>query len=305
MRQRDSLPYEADGMVIKVSVFDLQKKLGVVGNAPRWAIAYKFPAREVTTYLHKIGVNVGRTGVLAPYATLESVSISGVMVSQASLHNFEDITRKDIREGDTVIVKRAGDVIPQVVRPVLEQRQPESAPYRSPDCCPSCGELVVKQGEEVDVYCINTSCPAQLVCRVKHFVSRGAMDIKGFGGKVAEQLVQAGLIHNMGDIYTLKREQLINLEGFGERKVDKLLSVIEQSRKQPLERLVIALGIKGVGKTVAKALMGHYPSLMVLAAATVEDMQSIEGVGLSVAESVVDWFGSPQGVNEMEAIENF
>lgn len=300
MEGRDDLPYEADGVVVKVDDFGLQQSLGVVGNAPRWAIAYKFPAREATTHLHKIGVNVGRTGVLTPYAMLEPVNIGGVVVRQASLHNFEDMARKDIREGDIVVVKRAGDVIPQVVRPILERRPHDSSPYQLPDRCPSCGEPVVRPEEEVAIYCVNAACPAQLVRRVEYFVSRGAMDIEGFGVKIAEQLIQAELIHDVSDIYTLhqKRDQLLSLEGFAEKKVDSLLDAIDQRKDQPLARVVAALGIHGVGGVVAKTLVAHYPSLTALAAATAEDLQSIEGVGPHIAQSLVDWFSRPrhQGV---------
>ncbi len=296
MEGRDNLPYEADGVVVKVDDCGLQQTLGVVGNAPRWAIAYKFPAREATTCLREIGVNVGRTGVLTPYAMLEPVNIGGVVVRQASLHNFEDMGRKDIREGDIVVVKRAGDVIPQVVRPILERRPPDSSPYHVPDRCPSCGEPVVRPEKEVAIYCGNPACPAQLVRRVEYFVSRGAMDIEGFGVKIAEQLIQAELIHDVSDIYTLhqKREQLLSLEGFAEKKVDSLLAAIKQSKDQPLARVVAALGIHGVGGVVAKTLVAHYPSLTALAAATAEDLQSIEGVGPHIAQSVVDWFRRPR-----------
>ena len=296
MEGRDNLPYEADGVVVKVDDFGLQQSLGVVGNAPRWAIAYKFPAREATTLLREIGVNVGRTGVLTPYAMLDPVNIGGVVVSGSSLHNFEDMGRKDIREGDTVVVKRAGDVIPQVVRPILERRPPTSSPYHLPDRCPSCGEPVVRPEGEVAIYCVNAACPAQLVRRVEYFVSRGAMDIEGFGVKIAEQLIQAGLIHDVSDIYALhrKRDQLLSLEGFAEKKVDSLLAAIDQSNDQPLARVVAALGIHGVGDVVAKTLVADYPSLTDLAAATAEDLQSIEGVGPHIAQSVVDWFSRPR-----------
>jgi DNA ligase (NAD+) len=296
MARRDSLPYEADGVVVKVDDFALQRLLGVVGNAPRWAIAYKFPAREATTQLLEIGVNVGRTGVLTPYAVLEPVNVGGVRVRQASLHNFEDMTRKDIREGDTVVVKRAGDVIPQVVKPILDLRPPDSRPYQLPDRCPSCGEPVVKSEEEVAVYCVNVACPAQLVRRVEYFVSRGAMDIEGFGIKIAEQLIQAGLIHDVGDIYSLHqaRDQLLALEGFAEKKADNLLAAIEASKSQPLERVMTALGIQGVGSVVAQTLVSAFPSMDALAGATVEELETIEGIGPHIAQSVVDWFSRPR-----------
>ncbi|MGQ9502927.1 MAG: NAD-dependent DNA ligase LigA [Anaerolineae bacterium] len=294
--RRDHLPYEADGVVIKVDSLALQQRLGIVGNAPRWAIAYKFPPREATTRVLSIEVNVGRTGVLTPYAVLEPVNVGGVTVRQATLHNFEDLTRKDIRVGDAVIVVRAGDVIPQVVKPILERRPPDSQPYAMPTRCPSCGEPVVKPEGEVAVYCVNAACPAQLVRRVEHFVSRGAMDIVGFGERIAEQLIEAGLISDVSDIYSLKdkRERLLQLEGFGEKKVDNLLKAIEASKQQPLERLVTALGISGVGSIVARTLVEHFPSLDALAAATEEELQQVEGIGPEIARSVVDWFARPR-----------
>ena len=268
----------------------------MVGNAPRWAIAYKFPAREATTRLLSIEVNVGRTGVLTPYAVLEPVTLGGVTVRQATLHNFEDLLRKDIRPGDTVIVKRAGDVIPQVVKPVLERRSSDSKPYELPARCPSCGEVVVKSEGEVAVCCVNAACPAQLVRRVEYFVSRGAMDIVGFGIRVAEQLIEAGFISDVADIYSLKdkREQMLNLEGFAAKKVDNLLNAVEASKQQPLERLVTALGIEGVGSVVARTLVSRFPSLEALSTATAEDLQTVEGIGPQIAQSVVDWFDRPR-----------
>jgi DNA ligase (NAD+) len=295
MERRDTLPYEADGVVVKVDDFALQDQLGVVGNAPRWAIAYKFPAREATTKLLKIDVNVGRTGVLTPYAVLDPVNVGGVTVRQASLHNVEDLERKGIREGDTVVIKRAGDVIPQVVKPILDLRPPDSKPYQFPEYCPSCGEPVVKPEDEVAVYCVNAACPAQLVRRVEYFISRGAMDIEGFGIKIGEQLIQEGLIRDVGDIYSLHehRDRLLALERFAEKKVDNLLAAIEASKDQPLERVVTALGIQGVGGVVARTLVKAFPSMDALAATGVEDLETVEGIGPHIAQSVVDWFSRP------------
>jgi DNA ligase (NAD+) len=304
MERRDNLPYEADGVVVKVDDFATQELLGVVGNAPRWAIAYKFPAREATTQLLKIEVNVGRTGVLTPYAVLEPVNVGGVVVRQATLHNFEDLARKDIRAGDTVVIKRAGDVIPQVVKPILDLRPPDSQPYQLPERCPSCSEAVVKPEDEVAVYCVNAACPAQLVRRVEYFVSRGAMDIEGFGIKIAEQLIQEGLIQDVGDIYSLyqSRQKLLALEGFAEKKVDNLLTAIEASKSQPLERVVTALGIQGVGGVVARALVAAFPSMQALAGASPEELESIEGIGPRIAHSVVDWFSRPRHQEVIEKL---
>jgi DNA ligase (NAD+) len=304
MERRETLPYEADGVVVKVNDFALQDLLGVVGNAPRWAIAYKFPAREATTKLLKIDVNVGRTGVLTPYAVLEPVLVGGVTVRQASLHNIEDLERKDIREGDTVVIKRAGDVIPQVVKPILDLRPPDSKPYRLPERCPSCGEPAVKPEDEVAVYCVNAACPAQLVRRVEYFISRGAMDIEGFGFKIGQQLIQEGLIQDVGDIYALPehRDRLLALEGFAGKKVDNLLAAVEASKDQPLERVVTALGIQGVGGVVARTLVKAFPSMKKLEDAGVEVLESVEGVGPHIAQSVYYWFKRPRNKQVIEKL---
>ena len=221
MDQRDRLNYEADGVVIKVNDLALQARLGIVGNAPRWAIAYKFPSREATTRLLEIRVNVGRTGVLTPYAVLEPVRLGGVTIRQASLHNFEDLERKDIRPGDSVVIQRAGDVIPQVVRPVVDLRDGSETPFPPPTVCPVCGEPVEREEGAVGLYCVNAACPAQVVRRVEHWVSRGAMDIEGMGSRVAALLVDVDLVGDFADLYHLTREQLEALEGFGEKTRDQ------------------------------------------------------------------------------------
>jgi len=293
MARRDELPYEADGAVVKINRFNLQKRLGIVGNAPRWAIAYKFPAREVTTRLLAIKVNVGRTGQITPYAELEPVVIGGVTVRNTSLHNFEDIARKDLREGDTVVVKRAGDVIPQVVKPILEKRPPDARPYRPPTTCPVCGEPLFFPQDEVAVFCINANCRAQLVRRVEYFVSRNAMDIEGFGIKNAELFVEKGFIEDIADVYYLERDKLLALEGFKEKKVDNLLRSIEASKSRPADRVLTALGIRFVGSEVAKLLTDHFGSIDAIAAAAPEELEAVEGVGPRIAASVVDWFRRP------------
>jgi DNA ligase (NAD+) len=293
MTRRETLPYEADGAVVKINDFALQGHLGVVGNAPRWAIAYKFPAQERTTVLRAIETNVGRTGQITPYAVLEAVNIGGVTVREATLHNFEDIARKDLRVGDTVVVKRAGDVIPQVIRSILEKRPPDSKPYQPPTKCPVCGEPLSFPEEEVAAFCINAACPAQLVRQVEYFASRGAMDIEGLGIKVAELLVKLGFVKDVGDIYFLERDKLLALEGFKEKRVDNLLNGIEASKDQPFSRVLTALGIRYVGSTVAELLTKHFPSLEALSAATAEALETVEGVGPRIAESVVEWFRRP------------
>ena len=230
--RRNDIPFEVDGMVIKINDLNLANSLGFVGKDPRGAIAYKFPAQEVTTRLLDIGVNVGRTGVLTPYAVLDPVDIGGVMVKQATLHNFDYIAEKDIRIGDRVRVKRAGEVIPYIIGPIAELRSGTENPYQPPENCPTCGEPVENLPGEVAWYCVNASCPAQLIRNLEHFVSRGAMDIVGLGIKIVEQLVDAGLVQDVADIYTLKRSELLGLEGFAEKKADNLLASIDTSRSQ-------------------------------------------------------------------------
>ncbi len=300
MKRRETLPYDADGAVIKINSFALQEHLGVVGNAPRWAIAYKFPAREATTKLLKIEGNVGRTGQITPYAVLEPVNIGGVIVRQASLHNYDDLAKKDIREGDTVVVKRAGDVIPQVVKPILGLRPPGGRPPQPPAQCPVCGEPATRLGDDVALFCINPSCPAQLVRQVEYFVSRGAMDIDGFGIKIGEQLVQQGLLKDIADIYFITREQLMEMEGFADKKVDNLLQAIEAGKQQPFARFLTALGIRHVGSVVAKLVVNAFPAIDVLSGASQEELEAIEGVGPRIAESLVAWFSRPANQSLIE-----
>lgn len=293
MDRRNSLPYDADGAVVKINRFALQNHLGVVGNAPRWAIAYKFPAREATTKILDIKGNVGRTGQITPYAVLEPVNIGGVIVRTASLHNYDDLTRKDIRVGDTAVVKRAGDVIPQVVKPILELRPANSQPPQPPAVCPVCGQPTARLGDDVALFCINGSCPAQLVRQVEYFVSRGAMDIEGFGIKIGNQLVSEGLLHDIADIYLLTREQLLQLDGFAEKKVDNLLAAISASKQQPFARFLTALGIRYVGSTVARLVVAAFPSVELLEQATPEQLEAVDGIGPRIAESIGQWFSRP------------
>jgi DNA ligase (NAD+) len=292
MGKRDVLPYEADGMVVKVDDFAAQEALGTISHEPRWAIALKFPARETTTRLKEIRVNVGRTGVLVPCAILEPVVIGGVTVSQATLHNEEDIHRKDIRIGDVVVLKRAGDVIPQVVKPVEDLRTGVEREFHMPDKCPACGEPVVKSPEEVAYYCVNASCPARLVQSIAHFASRGSMDIEGLGDRQAQLFVDLGLFRDVADVYYLKAEHLLGREGYAEKRVSNLLAAIEASKKQPVARLINALGIRHVGTTVAEALARRYSSIDALAAATAEELQTIEGLGPRIAASVTEFFAN-------------
>ena len=288
--RRKTLDYEIDGVVIKVNNLELAESLGVVGKAPRGAIAYKFPAQVVTTELEEIRVNVGRTGVLTPYAVLEAVEIGGVTVRQATLHNFDFISDKDIRVGDRVMVKRAGEVIPYVMGPVLDLRTGAEMVYSPPQICPVCREPVEHIEGEVAWYCVNASCEAQLIRNIEHFVSRPAMDIVGMGIKIVEQLAQEGLIRNFSDLYKLEKADLLELEGFGEKKAENLLEAIEQSKTQSLSRLITALGIRGVGEVVGGILAARFGSLDSLKIAAYEDLDKIAGIGPNIAQAILDWF---------------
>jgi DNA ligase (NAD+) len=288
--RRDELPYEADGAVIKLDDLDLADDLGVVGKDPRGAIAFKFAAQVVSTKLLDIGVNVGRTGVITPYAILEPVEVSGVTVKQATLHNFDYVAEKDIRVGDRVMIKRAGEVIPYVIGPVVDVRTGEEEVYTEPDRCPSCGEPVKRVPGEVALYCMNSSCPAQRVRHLEHYASRGAMDVEGLGIRVAEQLVENGLVQDVGDIYHLTAEQLLELEGFAEKRAENLLRAIDSTRRRSLARLVNGLGIRGVGETVAADLAQRFSDLGALSAASLESLQKIPGIGPNIAEAIHEWF---------------
>lgn len=300
--KRESWNYEADGMVVKVNSFDQQERLGVVGRAPRWAIAYKFPAEEGITQVLDIRVNVGRTGTLNPYAVLEPVQVGGVTISTATLHNFDDLQRKDIRVGDTVVIKRAGDVIPQVVEPVKELRTGEEKVFEVPKRCPACGEPVERSPDEVAVYCVNPSCPAQLVRNVEYFASQAAMDIDGFGSRQAEKFVELGLIKDLADLYYLEEEDLLSLEGYAEKSVENLLASIERSKEQPLWRLITGLGIKHVGNTVAQLLTSHYASLDDLMAASQAELEDIEGLGPHTAGGIVRYFSQERNRKLIEKL---
>jgi len=288
IERREMVPYEVDGLVIKVDELAIQESMGVVGRAPRGAVAFKFPGREATTRLLDIGVNVGRTGALVPYAVLDPVNVGGVTIQRATLHNFEDLVRKDIRIGDRVIVRRAGDVIPYVVGPVVEARTGDEQVFQAPQVCPSCGEPLVSRDEEVAVYCVNVDCPEQRVQRVSHFVA--VMDVEGMGERTVSLLIDRGLIHNAADLYTLEREELLELEGFAETSTDNLLAAVDATKDRPLAQVIAALGIHGVGGVVAQILARHYPSVHRLADASAQDLESIEGIGPHTAQAVVTWF---------------
>ena len=293
--EKDKLPFEVDGLVIKINELALHDELGFAGKDPRWAVAYKYPAAEAITRLLDIVVEVGRTGVLTPRAVLEPVYLAGATISSATLHNADYVEEKDIRVGDMVVVRRAGEVIPQVVGPVTELRTGQEKVWRMPERCPSCGEPVVRYPGEVAYYCENTACPAQLVRRVEFFVSRPAMDIEGFGPKQAKLFYEKGFIKEIADIYALKerREELLALEGFGEKKVSNLLKAIEASKQQPATRLLTGLGIRFVGSITAELLLTHFRSIDALARASEEALSALEGVGPRIAESVRAWFSHP------------
>lgn len=302
VERRDQLPFEADGVVIKINDLGLGENLGVVGKDPRGAIAFKFPAREVTTTLMGIGVNVGRTGVLTPYAILEPVEIGGVIVRQATLHNFDYIADKDIRIGDRVAVKRAGDVIPYVIGPLTTARTGQEREFIPPEVCPACEQPVEHLEGEVAWYCVNSACPAQLIRNLEHFVSRGAMDIVGLGIRIVEQLVDSGFIKDVADLYSLKHEDLLGLEGFAEKKADNLLQSIELSKNQSLPRLVNALGIRGVGEVGAGDLARTFSDLDMLSDASYDELQTVEGIGPNIAQAIVDWFDRPANKAVLEKL---
>jgi DNA ligase (NAD+) len=288
--RRDEINFEIDGLVVKIDDLDLANDLGFVGKDPRGAIALKFPAREEITRMNDIGVNVGRTGVLTPYAILEPVEIGGVVVKQATLHNFDYILEKDIRIGDRVLVKRAGDVIPYIIGPILETRLGTEKVFSPPEKCPVCGQETEKMPGEVAWFCVNSACPAQLVRNIEYFVSRGAMDIVGMGIKIVEQLVEAKVVNDVADLYALKVEDLLPLEGFARKKAENLIESIQNSRLRPLPRIMIALGIRGVGEVMANELAQYFHDLDELSQASVEKLMSIEGIGPNIAQQIVNWF---------------
>ena len=295
MARRDQLDYEADGIVVKVDSFAQQQELGVVGRDPRWAIAYKFPARETTSRLVDIVVNVGRTGVITPNAVIEPVNIGGVTVRNASLHNADYIAERDIRIGDYVTVKRAGDVIPYIIGPIVDRRDGSERAWTMPERCPACGTPLERPEGEVAYRCPNFGiCPAQLVRRLEHFVSRGAMDIAGIGEKQAQLFVERGLVKDVADLYTLTAESFAGMEGFAEKKIANVLGAIADSKERPLARLITGLGIRFVGEVAAQALASAFGSLDALMDAPPEQVQAIGGLGPAVAASVAQFFGMPQ-----------
>lgn len=287
---RHELPYETDGVVLKVNEEKYYEELGSTSKFPRWAIAYKFEAEQATTVLESITLQVGRLGKITPVAELKPVLLAGTTVKRASLHNEDEIQRKDIREGDTVMVEKAGEIIPQVVSVVNPDAPDRNAPFSMPSDCPACGEELVKLEGEVAWRCINPQCPPQVRERVTHFASRDAMDIEGLGEAVVELLIDEGLIKTYADLYSLKKEDIVPLERMGEKSAQNLIEAIEKSKEQSLDRLIYALGIRFVGKTVAKDLASHFQSLDALVDAEIETMTEINSIGPKIAESVEAFF---------------
>ncbi len=301
--KRKGLDYEIDGVVIKIDDLDVMANLGVVGKDPRGAVAYKFAEDQVTTRLVDIGLNVGRTGVLTPYAVLQPVKVGGVIVKQATLHNLDFVRDKDIRVGDHVLIKRAGEVIPYVIGSLELERDGSEVPYDPPDKCPSCGTAVHRFTNEVAIYCANIACPAQIVRNLEHFVSRSTLEIDGFGKGLAKQLVEAGLVKDVADIFSLDKTSLLELEGFAHKKVSSLLNAIAESKKKPLSRLVEALGVRGVGSVASASLASAFGSLDALGEATTEELQEIEGLGPNIANAVVEWFDEPTNRRVLDKLQ--
>jgi DNA ligase (NAD+) len=302
-RQRHQVDYQIDGIVIKVDRYDQRAALGATSRAPRWAIAYKFPPEEKTARILRIAVNTGRTGRVTPYAELEPVHVGGVTVSSATLHNENEIRRKDVREGDTVIVRRAGDVIPEVVGPVLDKRPAGSQPWPFPSQCPACGAALVRKEHETDWRCPNkSSCPAQGARWLCHFGSPDAMDIEHLGEQTVALLLERGWVADPSDLYRLDGQRLAALPGFGERSAQNLLDAIAASRQRPLARLLVGLSIHRVGTHVAQLLARRFPSIDALTAASLDQLQSIEGVGPEIAGAVHEWFRAKESLELVERL---
>jgi DNA ligase (NAD+) len=303
-KEREKLDYEIDGVVIKVNSLAKQKELGETSKNPRWAISYKFAAKQSTTKLNDISIQVGRTGTLTPVAILEPVEVGGVTVSRATLHNFDELKRKDIKIGDWVLVERSGDVIPQVVKSISEKRTGREKSKAVPKKCPACGTNVVHEEREVAVRCPNKLCPARLKWRVKYYASRDAMDIDHLGGSTIDKLIGDGFIVNIADLYFLKKEQILKLKGFKEKSAQNLLDSIEKSKKQDLSRLIYGLGIRHVGKYAAQLLASKYNSLDKLSKTSIEELEEIDGLGDKSAEAIVTFFSTEENSKLIEKLKN-
>jgi DNA ligase (NAD+) len=303
-KQREKLDYEIDGAVIKVNSIGKQKELGETSKNPRWAISYKFAAKQSTTRLNDISIQVGRTGALTPVAILEPVEVGGVTVSRATLHNFDELKRKDIKIGDWVLVERSGDVIPQVIKSITEKRTGTEKRKIIPKKCPICGTEVFREEGEVAVRCPNKLCPARLKWRVKYYASRDAMDIDHLGGSTIDKLIDEGLIDNIADLYFLKKEDILILEGFKEKSAQNLLDSIENSKKQDLSRLIYGLGIRHVGKYAAQLLASKYNSIDELAKASEEELKEIDGLGDKSAEAIATFFATDENIKLIDRLKD-
>lgn len=302
--RRNQLDFEIDGVVIKVNDLRVARELGIVGKDPRGAIAYKFPAQESTTRLLEAVVSVGRTGRIIPNARLEPVFIGGVTVSNATLHNYDIVQALDIRVGDVVTVRRMGDVIPNVAGPIINLRDGSEIPIEPPTHCPFCGTAIIRPEGAVDYFCPNVYCPERVYRQVEFFVSRAALDIEGMGGQTVKTLIDKGLIRDEADIFSLTAEQLLELDGFAEKKVNNLLASIDAAKSRPLARVITALGVDGVGSTVAVALANHFGSLEALANAAVEELQETTNVGAILAQGIYTWFCDPYHLGVLEKLKN-
>lgn len=300
--RRHDLPYDMDGIVVKVNATAQQMELGAVSRSPRWAIAFKYPATQATTVIHDIQVQVGRTGALTPVAIMEPVEVSGVMVSRATLHNEDEIRRKDVRIGDRVVIQRAGEVIPEVVQVIVDARDGDEVVFEMPRQCPVCGADVERPEGEAVARCVGIACPAQVKERIRHFASRGAMDIEGLGPAQIEQLVTRGLVHDPADLYLLTKEQILTLDRLAEKSAQNLLDAIQGSRERPLPRLIFALGIRHVGEHVARLLAEHLHSLDAIRAASEEELAAVPGVGPQIAASVARFFRQDETAVALEKL---
>jgi DNA ligase (NAD+) len=301
--RRHDAAYQIDGVVVKVDDLGQQRRLGSTSSAPRWAIAYKYPPEERETRLNAIEVNVGRTGRVTPFAVLEPVLIAGSTISMATLHNEDQLRLKDVRPGDTVIARKAGDVIPEVVGPVLAKRPKavaEAGPWVFPTECPFCGSDFQRLEGEAQTFCLNVDCPARIYGSVEHYASRGAMDIEGLGEKTTRLLIDAALVHTVADLYRLTEEQVIGLEGFGQLSTDNLLAAIAASKTQPVERLIVGLNIRHVGPTVARLIARHFGGLTAIRAASAEEVAAVGGVGTVIAEALRGWLDEPRNAEVLD-----
>lgn len=303
---RHELPYETDGVVVKVNSLQQQEELGYTAKSPRWAMAYKFKAEQVSTVLRQITYQVGRTGAITPVANLEPVELAGTIVKRASLHNADQIEKLDIREGDTVFVEKGGEIIPKIIGVDFTQRDPGSSPTEYITECPECGTTLVRNEGEAQHYCPNTEgCPPQIIGRIQHFISRKAMDIEGLGGETVALLVNNGLINNYADLYLLKEEQIIPLERMAQKSAENMVKGIEASKKIPFERVLFALGIRYVGETVAKKLARHFKSIDNLINASEEELTAVDEIGERIAQSVVSFFASEENIATVERLKTY